>query len=215
MSHVFEVAVATMVGTCIAGLLSAAAPTKSGVLGSVHNVGGSGCKSCHAPHNGSVATGGTSQTTGSILLWDRAFTSETFGVYNSPTLDSPTAEVGTTTPAVTEARLYSFICMSCHDGVTTPSLIGPSSKFAVGNPANSGGLSNDHPVNVLWNHQTMVSGQPPCSNCHVFHGTIAEPLPFYNQYLECTTCHEPHMTVHPHFLRRDNANSNLCLSCHG
>ena len=31
---------------------------KTGLAGSTHDVGGNGCKSCHAPHNGAMATGG-------------------------------------------------------------------------------------------------------------------------------------------------------------
>ena len=54
-------------------LLSAPANLpKTGLAGSTHDIGGNGCKSCHAPHNGSVANGGP-QSTGLILLWARSF----------------------------------------------------------------------------------------------------------------------------------------------
>ena len=65
----------------LAGLLGLAAFTvqgaapnlpKTGLAGSTHDIGGNGCKSCHAPHNGSVSNGGT-QSTGLILLWARSF----------------------------------------------------------------------------------------------------------------------------------------------
>jgi hypothetical protein len=44
---------------------------KTNVIGSVHGIASAGCASCHAPHNGSVATGGSDQNSGKILLWDR------------------------------------------------------------------------------------------------------------------------------------------------
>lgn len=38
--------------------------------------------------------------------------------------------------------------------------------------------------------------------------TGAEP------FVECATCHDPHVSDKPTFLRVDNAGSNLCLACH-
>ncbi len=32
---------------------------KTGLAGTKHDIGGNGCKSCHAPHNGSLANGGS------------------------------------------------------------------------------------------------------------------------------------------------------------
>ncbi len=184
---------------------------KSGVIGSLHDVGSNGCKSCHAPHNGSVATGGTDQGTGRILLWDRNFTTQTFGTYSSPTLQNTTAEIGTTTPAATDPRLYSFLCMSCHDGVTTPSLISPTLNptRAVGNPSMSFGLQNDHPVNMNYD-PTLDTGLAPIASVTtaglVLYGT--------SNTVQCATCHNPHNNTNTPFLRRSNAGSGLCLTCH-
>jgi hypothetical protein len=73
-------------------------------------------------------------------------------VYDSPTMDSTAAEIGTTTPAATEARLQSFLCMSCHDGVTSATLPGvvATDPASVGSVAYSAGLRNDHPVNMTY-----------------------------------------------------------------
>ena len=35
---------------------------KTGLAGTTHDIAASGCKGCHAPHNGSTATGGTAGT---------------------------------------------------------------------------------------------------------------------------------------------------------
>ena len=94
----------------VAATLAFAQNQKSTVIGTVHDISLAGCFSCHAPHSGSTATGladtTANQGTGRILLWDRGFTSVTFGTYDSPTMNSAAAEVGTTTPAATEPRLY-------------------------------------------------------------------------------------------------------------
>src|SRR5512141_2022207 len=77
---------------------SGASLPKTGVATSTHNVGGKGCQGCHAPHNGAIANGGTSGTTGQILLWARNFPNptNTFGVYDSATITSKAVELGTT-----------------------------------------------------------------------------------------------------------------------
>lgn len=197
---------------------------KAGVIGTVHDVSGAGCATCHLPHNGSDTTGAfptvyndpttlSLQNTGKILLWDRAFTSVTFGVYDSPTLDSPATEVGTTTPLATDARLYSFLCMSCHDGVTSPSLsllgVGPTDPASVGNVANSAGLTNDHPVNMAYDPVADTGlaaiATVNTAGLELFGGTNT---------VQCATCHDPHNDTNTPFLRVSNTGSALCLTCH-
>lgn len=185
------------------------AQTKSTVIGTVHDINAGGCMSCHAPHNGSVATGGTNQNTGKILLWDRGFTSVTFGTYSSPTMNSTATEVGTTTPAATEPRLYSFLCLSCHDGVTSPTLIGPTDAHAVGNVANSAGLTNDHPINMA-HDPALDTGLKTVAQ------VTAAALTLYgtNNTVQCASCHNVHDNTNGTFLRIANTNSALCTSCH-
>lgn len=196
------------------------AGTKAGLPGSRHDVGGNGCFSCHAPHSGSTATGladtPANQSTGKILLWDRGVTSVTFGIYTSPTMGNPAAEVGTTTPAATEPRLYSFLCLSCHDGVTTPLVIGPISvsstsglPIAVGNLAQSHGLQNDHPVNMS-HDPAFDAGLNTVAN------VTAANLVLYGatNTVQCGSCHDVHNPTIVPFLRKSNVNSALCLTCH-
>ena len=188
---------------------------KSGVLGSSHDVQGHGCKSCHAPHNGAVAlTPGADPTTGEVLLWDRAFSNVTFGVYASPTMNRQALEAGGLPLSRTESRAYTLLCLSCHDGVTTTGVVAPVSA-KVGSPTQSDGLRNDHPVNVSWNHQTLAGGLPSCSNCHFLHGGGEPLLPFFGGYVQCASCHDPHTRVNEKFLRITNTNSAICRFCHG
>lgn len=191
------------------------AQVKSGVAGSLHDIDGRGCKTCHAPHNGSVALApGTDQSTGQLLLWDRALSTSTFGTYDSPTMNQKAKEVGGLPLAQTESRMYSLLCLSCHDGTTTPT-VAMASSAKVGRSPESYGLMNDHPVNVFWKHQFLAGGQAPCANCHFIHGRGQPAVPFYSGYVQCASCHDPHTRTNEKFLRVTNQNSTLCRFCHG
>lgn len=203
-------AAVVILAIALAATLAFAQGAKSPVLTTLHNIAGAGCKSCHAPHNGAAAVPpGTDQSTGRILLWDRGFTTVTFGTYGSPTLNSAAAEVGTTVPAASDARLYSFLCLSCHDGVTSPTLIGPTDIHAVGNLANSYGLTNDHPINMA--HDPVAdTGLDSVAN------VTAATLMLYGatNTVQCGSCHNVHNNTNTPFLRVSNANSALCTTCH-
>ncbi|OFV84230.1 MAG: hypothetical protein A3D93_04885 [Acidobacteria bacterium RIFCSPHIGHO2_12_FULL_67_30] len=183
---------------------------KSTVIGTVHDITSNGCKSCHAPHNGSVATGGTDQSTGQILLWDRGFTTQTFGTYDSPTMDSTAVEVGVTTPLATQPRLYSFLCLSCHDGVTSPTLIAAGDIHAVGEPGSTGsyGLTNDHPINMTYD-PVADTGLNPVATV-----TTAGLMLYGTDTVQCGSCHNVHNNTNTPFLRISNVNSALCTTCH-
>jgi len=186
---------------------------KAGVIGTVHDVAGNGCLSCHAPHNGSEDNTGVNtlatQETGKLLLWARDFTTQTFGTYSSPTLGNATAEVGATIPAPTDARLYSFLCLSCHDGVTTPTLIAATDVHAIGNPTNSFGLQNDHPVNMNYD-PLLDTGLDSAANVT----TAGLKLFGVSNTVQCASCHNVHNNTNTPFLRVSNAGSALCLTCH-
>jgi len=190
---------------------------KTGVAGSVHDVGGQGCRACHAPHNGALANGGTTGTTAQILLWARNFPSptNTFGVYDSATIKNKTVELGGTgLTTSTDVRMYSLLCLSCHDGVTssfTPAMntinrIGSKASFATG-AYESYGLTNDHPVNMSFDPTKNTSLQAVAS--------VTANLPLFGttNTVQCATCHEPHNNTNTRFLRQAN-NTTLCTSCH-
>lgn len=182
---------------------------KASVIGSKHDISGNGCKSCHAPHNGSVALGGTDQSTGKILLWDRALSSQTFGTYDSPTMQNKTTEIGGAGLVNTDARMYSLLCMSCHDGVTTPTVMNSTNVNAVGNPTTSNGLANDHPVNL--SHDPVKDpGLVAVSSVT----TAGLRLYGSTNTVQCASCHNVHSPSNSPFLRKSNASSALCTSCH-
>jgi predicted CXXCH cytochrome family protein len=183
---------------------------KSKVIGSKHDVGGIGCKSCHASHDGAKATGGTDAGSGRILLWDRNFSTTTFGTYDSPSMANKAAEIGGATPlGNTEARMNSMLCMSCHDGVTSPTVIAATGPTALGNVANSFGLQNDHPVNMSHDPTKDTTLAPVAS-------VTSGGLTLYGatNTVQCSSCHTTHDPTNGSFLRKANTNSAVCTTCH-
>ena len=184
---------------------------KTGLAGSLHDIGGNGCRSCHAPHNGSTANGAT----GMILLWSRSFpaAANTFGVYDSNTMLNKATELGgsaLTTSA--DARMYSLLCLSCHDGVTSTFSPAMQNVNRVGSRTTWGGiesygLTNDHPVNMSHN--------PTVNPSLVAVGTVTAALPLYgaNNTVQCGSCHDSHSNINTRFLRQAN-NTALCTTCH-
>ncbi len=200
---------AVMLGTIVLTTNIVTAGSKTKVIGTVHDVGGNGCRSCHAPHNGSVATGGTDQLSGRILDWDRGFSSVTFSVYDSPSMQSKATEVGGLPLANTESRMFSLLCLSCHDGVTTPTVISATDPNAVSNVTNSAGLTNDHPINMS-HDPTKDTGLATTTN------VTAGGLTLYGatNTVQCGSCHDVHDNTNTHFLRKSNTGSALCTTCH-
>lgn len=191
-------------------ITSAAWAQKSKVIGSKHDVGGIGCKSCHASHDGAKSTGGTDAGSGRILLWDRNFSTTTFGTYDSPSMQNKAVEIGGATPlGNTENRMNSMLCMSCHDGVTSTSVIAATAPTAIGNPTNSFGLQNDHPVNMS-HDPTKNTGLAPVAS------VISGGLVLYGatNTVQCSSCHTTHDPTNGSFLRKANINSAVCTTCH-
>jgi predicted CXXCH cytochrome family protein len=189
---------------------------KTGLAGSLHDVGANGCKSCHAPHNGSAANGG-SQSTGLILLWARSFpaAANTFGVYDSVTMANKATDLGgSALTSSTDVRMYSLLCLSCHDGVTSSFSPVMQTKNSVGSKAAFGagafeslGLANDHPINMAYDPTKNTALQPVA--------TVAASLPLYGSTnaVQCATCHDAHNNVNTNFLRQAN-NTAHCTTCH-
>lgn len=189
---------------------------KTGLAGGLHDIGGNGCKSCHAPHNGALANGGP-QNSGLILLWSRSFpaASEAFGVYDSNTMQNKAVEMGGSTLATsTDVRMYSLLCLSCHDGVTSSFSPAMQTRNMIGSKASFGaaayeslGLTNDHPVNMNYDPTKNTSLQAIT--------TVTAALPLFGSAntVQCATCHDPHSDQNSNFLRQPN-NTAHCTTCH-
>jgi len=190
---------------------------KTGLAGTTHDIAAAGCKGCHAPHNGALANGGSSGTPGLILLWSRNFPNptNTFGVYDSATMKNKAVEIGgSALTTSTDVRMYSLLCLSCHDGVTstfspamkTANQVGSKAAFGAG-AYESLGLTNDHPVNMNYDPTKNTSLQAVA--------TVAAALPLYgsNNTMQCATCHDPHNNINTNYLRQPN-NTTHCTTCH-
>ena len=226
----------------ILGLLlyaSAARAAAAGIAGTKHNLSTSGegaikltagtgeiCVFCHTPHGADSGV--------SAPLWNRARTGATFTLYSSPSLDAlPGQPTG-----------VSLACLSCHDGTVafdalrnlpgsggfTDSTSVPSAGWtfagaAAGNLMPDGitkigtDLSNDHPISMAY-----ASAFSPSSTSGTNDHTTGFKDPtgdvfsngvrLYAGQVQCASCHDPHRSDTPTFLRVSNDGSALCLTCH-
>jgi predicted CXXCH cytochrome family protein len=191
------------------GTVQAASPMLTGkhdltALGTIQGGGGQDlCRFCHAPHNSNAVA----------PLWDRtgSLTAGSFILYDNP------ATMGNT---MIQPAGVSLGCLSCHDGVTaadaltgitTPSL-GNMNTNNTGSAAILGAdLSNDHPIGVSVEHAATVGEFATAAN--IIAGGVRLFGAGTNQ-VECASCHNPHETVLPFFLRKDPTGGDLCDTCH-
>ena len=180
------------------------------ITGSAHDFsgeswgGGEICIACHTPHNANT-------TVPDAPLWNHELTTATFTVYSSSTMD-------VTVPQPSDV---SKLCLSCHDGtIALDSYGGNTGSTTIAGDFNlTTDLSDDHPISIDWDHQTILpSGS--CGKCHSSHGGGGPfanlALPFFEGKLECATCHDVHNTsATTKLLRLPLAGSELCLYCHG
>lgn len=186
------------------------------ISGSAHDFDTAGfsteiCNVCHTPHNGNATD---------APLWNHGVTTSSFTLYDSSvssTLDAVTAQpVGITK-----------MCLSCHDGSIAIDTFGGATgtNFVTGTALLGTDLSNDHPVAFIYNDAlASTDGElhPPsttAANVIGGAGTIEVDMLFGtagSKTLECASCHDVHNTntAASYLLRKDNAGSALCLTCH-
>lgn len=131
-------------------------------------------------------------------------------------------------PAAEQPSSVSLSCLSCHDGVTALDAFGGNAgTWNIANapdgyrPSSSLGtdLSSDHPISIdyttsialddkgLYDPKTAPSGLPAG-------GSISKDM-LYNGRVECSSCHDVHNKMGiSRMLKKDNAGSALCLTCH-
>ena len=129
----------------------------------------------------------------------------TFKLYESASLDNKFTGLGS----------VSLHCLSCHDGVTSFDALGGSSGTESNNmntlyPDSQAimgdDLSSHHPLGAIFsdNHDSEK-----------FATITSAGLKVYDNRLECPSCHDVHgESGFAGFLRKENATSLLCLTCH-
>jgi predicted CXXCH cytochrome family protein len=204
----------------IIGAASPFAQSKSLVLGTLHDLRGSGCSVCHNLHGGPPVKGpgdvcGACHTphranpAASPLLWVRAIRPGTYQTYDR-SVNSEFAGGDVNLSQV------SLLCMSCHDGAVALNVdfTGTANAAYVGLVMHGSGrlgtdLRGSHPIG--FSYSVSQSANP---------GRLATvPPPALRLYgpeskLECPTCHDVHNPTNAPFLRMGQQNSALCVGCH-
>ncbi len=167
------------------------------------NSSGEICIVCHTPHNADV-------TVTDAPLWNHEVTSATFTLYSSATLDA----------AVGQPDGSSKLCLSCHDGTVAVDNFGGrtnGNEFVSGDELIGTDLSDDHPVSFVYD-ATLASTDgglyDPTTTNSGLGGTIDDDLLIGNK-VQCASCHDVHNgSGVADLLRKSNANSAFCLTCH-
>ena len=186
------------------------------------------CIFCHTPHGASP----------SVPLWNQYSTTGTFKIYSSATIEYNPNKF----PGGLAVESMSRLCLSCHEGtVAINSLVNPGSTGANPTmvddyerftdlflPRGTGpdltdDLSTMHPVGFDYNDSLgdleikPVATGPEAAGLKFIDGSGGE------KFLECMTCHDPHVNgetdyggddAYNKFLRIPNTSSAMCLACH-
>lgn len=190
------------------------------------------CVFCHTPHG--------ADTTASAPLWNRAIpTSAGYTLYTSPN-DSLNATVGQP-DGVSLVCLSCHDGTIAFDAIrnlpgsggwdNSPATNGTQTAWTFSNagtgkvmPARTDteritnigtNLSDDHPISM-----TYADAASPGSNtgddtfAAGFQATPLNGVRLYSGKVQCASCHDPHRSDTPTFLRVSQAGSGLCVSCH-
>jgi predicted CXXCH cytochrome family protein len=173
--------------------------------------GGEICKPCHTPHFADADMG---------FLWSHEVSAQVYTLY----------DLSTSSPGgVDELDQFSRMCLSCHDGTVALNDFHDSGGPPVfisedRNVARDGDLTDDHPIGITAEYP--IAGNPelhaptltPSGTWGFGGGFFPEvPLVPFNgeQVVSCSSCHTPHAIAGIEgLLRKDNAGSELCLTCH-
>ena len=169
-------------------------------LSAMTNSNGEVCIACHTPHN--------AQAQQLVPLWNHTATNTTFTLYSSVTAKSvPGQPTG-----------YSKACLSCHDGTVALDSFGGKAPAGAGMIAGASklgtDLSDDHPVSFTYDGALATANGGLVTPTSAAYVDSAKTIPLFNAKLECSSCHDAHDNSHTYFLRKSNAGSALCLSCH-
>lgn len=169
-------------------------------LSAMTNSAGQVCIACHTPHN--------AQSSQLIPLWNHTATNTTFTLYTSATSKAnPGQPTG-----------YSKACLSCHDGTVALDSFGgktPAGAGMITGPSKmSTDLSDDHPFSFTYDAALATAAGGLVTPASTSYVDAAKTVPLFNGKLECSSCHDAHDNTYTNFLRKSNAGSALCLSCH-
>ena len=158
------------------------------------------CIFCHTPHNARPQT----------QLWNRNDSANSYQIYASHSLkalpDQPTGA--------------SKLCLSCHDGTIalgsvtslnqSIAMVGGITTLPPGASNIGTDLSDDHPISFTYD-PNLVLLNPKLTPPSQLPTSVRLDA---NSEMQCTSCHDAHNNQYGNFMVMNNANSQLCNSCH-
>lgn len=202
------------------------------VIASRHDLSTAGtpqvCEFCHTPHS--------ANTNLASPLWNRAETTQIFTLYGSPTMNVAAGQPQAASrlclschDGVNASAVVHGIAVSTkHDLVNPPGgpppdtssqpncerchsdLYGRRRTLVLGTD-----LSNDHPVSMPYPTPAQDPAfKVPTDARRGWGGTSPNDIKLYGGWVECGSCHNVHDPDLAPFLRKSNAGSALCMTCH-
>ncbi len=179
------------------------------------------CVFCHTPHHGNTQA----------PLWNKSVTVYSYTTYTSDVLLGLGYPAAEDPKSETVHMRKTMICLSCHDGtIALGSLVnlpyGVTSDIPMLNdvlemPQPAAGyigvnLRDDHPVAIQYDEYSDDELQtiPGAAKVRLYNAGSLRPTKTNGDYVECTSCHDPHDNQYGDFLVESNAGSALCTQCH-
>lgn len=202
------------------------------IIGSRHDLSTAGtpqvCEFCHTPHG--------ANTNLQAPLWNRAETTQNFTLYGSSSMSVAVSQPGGMSrlcmschDGVNATTVVHGISVSTkHDLVKPPGhpppdttsqpncerchadFYGGRSKLSLGTD-----LSNDHPISMPYPTPAQDPAfKVPTDAQKGWGGASPNEVKLYAGWVECGSCHNVHSNDFAPFLRKSNAASALCTTCH-
>jgi predicted CXXCH cytochrome family protein len=203
---------------------AAQAVAASSIVGSPHDLTRTTpylCEVCHVPQL-------SGQDAAWLPSWSRDRAGLGFAVYGV----QPASPGASESPHENQwPGASTRLCLSCHDGLTASPVLygGASQSRALHHAVNRSGIApddlvrppvrgtdliNGHPVFVPYPGQPVAVGfhAPPSSSG--WGGASPRAIKLVAGWIECVSCHNVHDPAFKPFLRKSNAGSAMCLTCH-
>lgn len=177
---------------------------RAAITGTAHDLSGSGwgstekCAYCHTPHNAKADK--------LVPLWNHSSSATTFTLYSSSTFNATPGQPAGTSKA----------CLSCHDGTVAMDSFGTNAGIHLMTSAAKLGsdLSDDHPISFTYDAALVTADGGLVTPSSASFVDAAHNVPLFAGKMECASCHDVHDNTFGKFLRKSNAGSALCLTCH-
>jgi len=205
------------------------------VIGSRHDLSTTGtpqvCEFCHTPHGAN-----TNAAIAGAPLWNRAETTQVFTLYGSSTMNVAVGQPLVASRLCLSCHdgvnastvVHGYSVSTKHDLVKPPGFPPPDmtsqpncerchANFYGGKRKLVLGinLGNDHPISMPYPTPVQDPAfKTPTDAQKGWGGSSPNEVKLYAGSVECGSCHNVHDPATGPFLRKSNAASALCLTCH-